>query len=72
MRYWILRPRHINEVLTTAKVTHTLETQLIRQYNGPDVGHGTHLTVYWGRSIKDDHVENYGQNGGQARDRVNL
>jgi hypothetical protein len=53
-------------------MTQALETQLIRQYDGPDVGHGTHLTVYWSCSVKADHVENYGQKGGQTRNRVNL
>jgi hypothetical protein len=36
------------------------------------VGYGTHLTVYWACSIKADHVENYGQKGGQARNEMNL
>jgi hypothetical protein len=37
-----------------------------------DVGHKIHSTVYWGCSIKADYVENYVQNGGHARKRVNL
>jgi hypothetical protein len=35
-------------------------------------GYGTHLTVYWRRSIKSDHVEDYGHKGGDARKGVNL
>ena len=38
-------------------------------YNGSDV---THLTVYRDCGIKADHVENYGQKGGQACKGVNL
>jgi hypothetical protein len=60
------------ELLTTAKMTQTLGLKLIRQYDGPDVGHGTHLTVYRGCGVEADHVENYGQKGGQARNGVNL
>jgi hypothetical protein len=58
--------------LTTSKVTQSLGTSLIRRYDGPEVGHGAHLTVYWGRSIKADHVENYGQKSGHARKGVDL
>ena len=36
------------------------------------MGHRTHLTVYWDCGIKADHVENYGQKGGHARQGVNL
>jgi len=36
------------------------------------VGHGTHLTIYWGCSIKADHVKNYSHEGGDAREGVNL
>jgi hypothetical protein len=49
--------RQIKEALTTPLVTQALEN-IVRQYNGPDVGHGTHLTVYWRCTIKSDHVEN--------------
>ena len=61
-----------NKNLTASNVTQSLETWLVRRYNGLCVEHGTHLTVYRGCSIKADHVENYGQKGRHARDGVNL
>lgn len=60
------------KALTISRVTQTLEVQLIRLNNEPGVGHGTHLTVYWGYDIKADHIENHGYKGGQARSRVSL
>jgi hypothetical protein len=45
---------------------------MIRLFNEPDVGYGTHLTVYWRCGIEADHVEDYGQKGGDARKGVNL
>ena len=60
------------EVLTTSEVTQALGTELIKQHNGQDTRHGLYLTVYWDRSIKADHVENYGHKGGHARNGVYL
>ncbi len=56
----MLQPRRIKEVLTMPKVDQALGSQLTRQYDDPDVGHGTYLTLDASRSIKDDHVKNYG------------
>jgi hypothetical protein len=51
------------------------ETQTLGKmgnHNGPDVGYGTHLTIHSGCSIQAQYAENYGQEGGQARNGVNL
>jgi len=53
-------------------VTEALRIYLIREYNEQDVAHEAHLTVYFGRSIKVDNVENYGHEGGHACNGVNL
>jgi hypothetical protein len=45
---------------------------MIRLFNKPDVGYGTHLAVYWVCSIEADHIKDYGQKGGEARKGVNL
>ena len=45
---------------------------MIRLFEEADVGYGIHLTVYWGCSIKANHIEDYGHKGGDARKGVNL
>jgi hypothetical protein len=37
-----------------------------------DAEHCTDLTVYLGRNIKSEQVSDYGREGGEARDGVNL
>lgn len=59
-------------MLTMLKVAHILQTQLIRKCNGPEVGHGSHLTVYSGCGVQADKIENYGRKGDRARKGVNL
>ncbi len=56
----MLQPRRIKEVFTMPKVDQALGSQLARQYDEPDVGHRTHLTLDASCSIKDEHVKNYG------------
>jgi hypothetical protein len=38
----------------------------------PDVGHGTHLAVYFHFIIKAKHVEDHGHKGRDAREGVSL
>ena len=51
----------MKEALASEKVTQTLGSR--SDSTGQDIGYGTHLAVYFGCSIKADHVENYGQKG---------
>ena len=60
------------KALTASEVTKALGTWLVGQHNGPDVGHETHLTLYWGCSIKADHVEDYSPKGEHACNGVDL
>lgn len=45
------------------KNNNTTTLHASNQYNEPDVGHGTHLTVYRSCTVKAEHVENHGQKG---------
>jgi hypothetical protein len=38
----------------------------------PDVGHGTHLAVYFHSIVKAKHVEDHGHKCREAREGVNL
>ncbi len=55
-----------------AKVPQALGSQLTRQYNEPNVGRGTHLTVESSCDIQATHFGNHGRKGGHAREGVNL
>jgi hypothetical protein len=45
---------------------------MISLLNESDVGYGTYLAVYLGCGIEADHVEDYSQKGGDAREGVDL
>ena len=45
---------------------------MIRLFKEADAEYGIHLTVYWGCSVKTDHVEDNGHKGGDTRKGVNL
>jgi hypothetical protein len=54
-------------------VAQALGSQLTRQSETePDVGHGTHLAVYFRCNIKAEHIEGYGHQSSDAREGVNL
>ena len=45
---------------------------MIRFLKDADTEYGNYLTVYWGCSVKTDHVEDYGHKGGDTRNGVDL
>ena len=59
-------------MLTTPKVPQALASQLIGQYDEPNVGQGTHLTVDSKCIIEANHLVNRSQKSGRARDGVDL
>jgi hypothetical protein len=57
-------------VLTTFKIDPALGIAV--NQTEPDVGHETHLAVYFRCIVKCIHVEDYGHKGSEAREGVNL
>jgi hypothetical protein len=58
-------------MLTQRNTTQTLELRSVR-IRKVDTKHYTHLAVYFSSSTKCDQVEDYGREGGDARDGINL
>ncbi len=60
-------------MLTASKVIQTFGITVQVDYSiKSDVGQWAHLTMYWHCRIKADHVEDYGQKSGYARNGVDL
>jgi hypothetical protein len=64
-------------VLTSSEVTHALgllpvRTRYDHMKEKVDVGRGAHLAVYLTRGVKVDHINDYSQKSGHARQGVAL
>jgi hypothetical protein len=67
-------PSTTEEALTSSKLTQSLGSVRHQraEYDGTDMGCGTHLTINWSRTVKADHVIDEGHKGCKTRVGVQL